>query len=170
MTTINKYRIDYRSFDKRAPLYLDIAKRVALESYCERLKVGSIIVNDENILSFGYNGSISGHPNCCEETIDGNLVTLPTVLHSESNAITKACKSPVSTKGATMYCTHSCCVECAKLIIQSGIDTFVYINDYRDTKGIELLLESEIYVIKASDVKDADQNNKLNIEILNKSR
>lgn len=160
---ITKYRINYKSFDKKAPLYLDITKRVALESYCKRLQVGSIIVKDGNILSFGYNGTISGTDNCCEETIDDKLVTLSTVLHSESNAITKACKSPISTKEATMYCTHSCCVECAKLIVQSGIDTFVYINDYRDMKGIELLLSSGVYVIKASD------NEQLSIEILNKS-
>lgn len=160
---ITKYRINYKSFDKKAPLYLDIAKRVALESYCKRLQVGSIIVKDGNILSFGYNGTISGADNCCEETIDDKLVTLSTVLHSESNAITKACKSPISTKEATMYCTHSCCVECAKLIVQSGIDTFVYINDYRDMKGIELLLSSNVYVIKATD------NEQLSIEILNKS-
>ena len=162
---ITKYRINYKSFDKKAPLYLDITKRVALESYCKRLQVGSIIVKDGNILSFGYNGTISGADNCCEETIDGKLVTLPTVLHSESNAITKACKSPISTKEATMYCTHSCCVECAKLIVQSGIDTFVYINDYRDMKGIELLLSSGVYVIKATKQESED----LSIEILNKS-
>lgn len=153
---ITRYPIQYKSFDKKAPLFLDIAKRVAEESYCKRLQVGSIIVKDGNILSFGYNGAIGGHPNNCEETVDGQLVTLPTVLHSESNAITKACKSPISTNGATMYCTHSCCVECAKLIIQSGISTFIYLNDYRDDKGLELLLKSDIYVIKAT--SNLDQN------------
>lgn len=162
---INKYKINYRSFDKKAPLYLDIVKRVSLESYCRRLKVGSLIINDGNIISFGYNGKISGSDNCCEETIDGKLVTLPTVLHAESNAIMKACKSPISTNESTMYCTHSCCVECAKLIIQSGITTFVYLEDYRDMKGIELLLNSNVYVIKAN-----GENTDISIEILNKSK
>jgi deoxycytidylate deaminase len=347
---INKYKINYRSFDKKAPLYLDIVKRVSLESYCRRLQVGAIIINDGNIISFGYNGKISGAENTCEEClpkeywkntnyenyqvsnlgrvkrkelkidkvfknkrdniqtqsinlpeyilegsidkkgypvvnikkekikihqlvaksfienpdstfynqinhIDGNknnnnvnnlewctnryncedrslrnkneeslplgiyktevgrkqpyvariyskgrieskrvysieeglkfveffkdpkeyktfrydvkndLVTLPTVLHAESNAIMKASKSPISTKESTMYCTHSCCIECAKLIIQSGITTFVYLEDYRDMKGIELLLSSDVYVIKAN-----DQNSDISIEILNKSK
>lgn len=160
---ITKYPINYRSFDKKAILYLDIATRVAEESYCRRLNVGSVIVKNDNIISFGYNGTIAGSDNNCEEeTADGNLVTLSTVLHSESNAITKACKSPISTEGATMYCTHSCCVECAKLIIQSGITNFVYIEDYRDSKGIELLLSSGVYVIKAT-----RQNDTTKVEIVN---
>lgn len=160
---ISRYPIYYKSFDKKAPLYLDISLRIAKESYCKRLQVGSIIVKDGNIISFGYNGNISGLPNQCEEkTVDGDLITLKTVIHAESNAISKACKSPISTENATMYCTHSCCVECAKLIIQSGITTFVYINDYRDTSGIELLLSSDIYVIKAT------MNEQNTLEIINK--
>jgi dCMP deaminase len=129
----------------KALLYLDLTKRIAEESYCERLQVGSLIVKDGNIISFGYNGSIKGFPNICEE----NDVTLDSVLHAESNAITKACKSPISTEDATMYCTHACCVHCAKLIIQSGIVTFVYIEDYRDRSGLELLIAAGLDVIKA---------------------
>jgi deoxycytidylate deaminase len=78
-----------------------------------------------------------------------DLITLDSVLHAESNAITKACKSPISTEDATMYCTHACCVHCAKLIIQSGIVTFVYIEDYRDRSGLELLIAAGLDVIKA---------------------
>ena len=129
----------------KALLYLDLTKRIAEESYCERLQVGSLIVKDGNTISFGYNGSIKGFPNICEE----NDVTLDSVLHAESNAITKACKSPISTEDATMYCTHACCVHCAKLIIQSGIVTFVYIEDYRDRSGLELLIAAGLDVIKA---------------------
>ena len=134
--------------EKKYNLYLDLIERIAEESYCERLKVGALIVKDGNIISFGYNGTVSGMPNICEE----DNVTLPYVLHAESNAITKACKSPISTEGATMYITHSCCVECAKLIIQSGIKRVYYKKDYRDSKGTSLLLRSGVEVIKASPV------------------
>jgi dCMP deaminase len=116
-------------------LYLDLAQRIAKESYCKRLQVGAVIVKDGNIISFGYNGTPSGMPNKCEE----NDVTFSYVLHAESNAITKACKSPISTEGATMYITHSCCLECAKLIIQSGIKRVYYSENYRDKAGINLL-------------------------------
>lgn len=127
---------------KKLELYLDLAKRVAEESYCKRLQVGAIIVKDGNIISFGYNGTPSGMPNKCEE----EDVTFSYVLHAESNAITKACKSPISTEGATMYITHSCCLECAKLIIQSGIKKVYFINKYRDMAGIKLLENCGVYV------------------------
>lgn len=127
---------------KKHNLYLDLARRVALESYCNRLKVGALIVKDGNIISFGYNGTPSGMNNKCEE----NDVTHPHVLHAESNAITKACKSPISTQGATIYMTHSCCLECAKLIIQSGIDKVYYISKYRDDSGIKLLQRAGVEV------------------------
>jgi len=130
--------------EKKLNLYLDIAERVAQESYCKRLQVGAIIVKDGNIISFGYNGTPSGTPNKCEE----NNVTYSYVLHAESNAITKACKSPISTEGATMYLTHSCCLECAKLIIQSGIKKVYYLQDYRDKSGINLLKNCDIDVVK----------------------
>ena len=129
---------------EKVGLYLDLTLRIAQESYCERLQVGAIIVKSGNIISFGYNGTPSGFPNVCES----DNVTFDYVLHAESNAITKACKSPISTEGAVMYCTHACCVHCAKLIIQSGITTFVYLQDYRDRSGIELLVAAGLDVIK----------------------
>lgn len=132
----------------KATLYLDLTLRISQESYCERLQVGCLIVKSGNIISFGYNGTPSGFPNVCE----ANNVTFEYVLHAESNAITKACKSPISTDGATMYCTHACCVHCAKLIIQSGITTFVYIEDYRDRSGLELLIAAGLDVVKAKPV------------------
>lgn len=135
--------------EKKHNLYLDLALRISKESYCKRLQVGALIVKDGNIISFGYNGTPSGLPNVCEE----NNVTLPTVLHAESNAITKACKSPISTEGATMYMTHSCCVECAKLIVQSGIKKVYYLKDYRDLNGIKLLQDCDIEVSKTNIIK-----------------
>lgn len=129
---------------EKVGLYLDLTLRIAQESYCERLQVGAIIVKSGNIISFGYNGTPSGFPNVCES----DNVTFDYVLHAESNAITKACKSPISTEGAIMYCTHACCVHCAKLIIQSGITTFVYLQDYRDRSGLELLVAAGLDVIK----------------------
>lgn len=145
---IKKYPVNHLNLDKKAFLYLDLTQRVAIESYCKRLQVGAIIAKDDNIISFGYNGTISGAPNCCEEELVGELITLRTVLHAESNAITKASKSPISTQDATIYCTHSCCIDCAKLIIQSGIKRFIYINDYRDMSGIMVLLEYGVEVFK----------------------
>ena len=136
---------------KKLHLYLDLAERVAKESYCKRLQVGAIIVKDGNIISFGYNGTPSGMPNKCEESD----VTFSYVLHAESNAITKACKSPISTEGATMYITHSCCLECAKLIIQSGIKKVYFIHKYRDESGIKLLQNCGVYAsqYKAKNIK-----------------
>ena len=143
---MHKIPIIYNSVvGDKALLYLDLTQRIARESYCERLQVGALIVKNGNIISFGYNGTPSGFPNVCE----ANNVTFEYVLHAESNAITKACKSPISTEDATMYCTHACCVHCAKLIIQSGIVTFVYIEDYRDRSGLELLIAAGLDVIKA---------------------
>jgi dCMP deaminase len=132
----------------KASLYLDLTKRIALESYCKRLQVGCLIVKNGNIISFGYNGTPSGFPNVCE----CDDTTFDYVLHAESNAITKACKSPISTEDATMYCTHACCVHCAKLVIQSGITTFVYLEDYRDRSGIELLITAGLDVVKAKTI------------------
>lgn len=138
-------------------LYSELAERIAKESYCKRLQVGAIIVKDGNIISFGYNGTPSGMPNKCEE----NDVTFSYVLHAESNAITKACKSPISTEGATMYVTHSCCLECAKLIIQSGIKTVYYAHRYRDMAGINLLRNCGISVSQFNPKthKDKSTNN-----------
>jgi dCMP deaminase len=133
-------------YEKKLNLYLDIALRIAEESYCERLQVGAVIVKDGNIISFGYNGTPTGMLNKCEE----DNVTLSYVMHAESNAITKACKSPISTEGATMYLTHSCCVECAKMIIQSGIKRVYYMQDYRDDAGIKLLKNCDIDVSRVN--------------------
>ena len=108
----------------------------AENSYCERRKVGALLVKDKMIISDGYNGTPSGFPNVCESE-DG--VTLPYVLHAEANAITKVAKSSNSSLGATLYVTACPCIECAKLIIQSGILRVVYSENYRLQDGLNLL-------------------------------
>jgi dCMP deaminase len=124
--------------------FLDIAKQVAKASYCKRRQVGAVIVKNDNIISFGYNGTISGFPNECE----CDNVTKQDVLHAESNAIAKCCKSSYSSDGATMYITLSPCFECAKIIIQSGIKKVVYFQNYTDLSGLDLLIKSKIDVLQ----------------------
>lgn len=114
----------------------------ASNSYCERAKIGAVIVKDDRIISIGYNGTPSGWDNECE----CDDVTHPYVLHAEANAITKLAKSNESGEGATLFCTHSPCKECAKLIIQTGIVRVVYVHAYRDTTGIQYLIKSNIKV------------------------
>lgn len=121
-------------------VFLNIAKEVSTLSYCVRAKVGSVIVKDGNVISFGYNGTPSGSDNCCEEEVEGKLVSKSEVLHAESNAILKAAKMGFSTDGATMYLTLSPCKDCAKLILQSGIKRVVYLElFYRDNGSVDFL-------------------------------
>ena len=124
--------------------YLEMAEIWAQNSYCKRRKVGALLVKNRMIISDGYNGTPSGFENICEE----NGVTKPYVLHAEANAITKVAKSGNSSEGATLYVTASPCMECAKLIIQSGIKRVVYRDEYRITDGIDLLRRAGIEVEK----------------------
>jgi dCMP deaminase len=124
--------------------YLEMAEIWARNSYCKRRKVGALLVKDRMIISDGYNGTPSGFENICEE--DG--VTKPYVLHAEANAITKVAKSGNSSEGATLYVTASPCLECSKLIIQSGIRRVVYRDEYRLTDGVDLLRRAGIEVEK----------------------
>jgi dCMP deaminase len=138
--------------DKYITLYMDIADRVAQMSVARRLMVGSVIVKNNSILSYGWNGMPSGWDNNCEDEIrypDAHGITLktkPEVLHSESNALAKVAKSTESSDGATMFCTHAPCMQCAKLIYQSGIKSLYYRTQYRDTAGIEFLTRSNVDV------------------------
>ena len=127
-------------FDKS---YMDMASVWARYSYCKRLQVGALIVRDKMIISDGYNGTPSGFENICE---DENGVTKPYVLHAEANAITKVAKSGNSSEGSTLYVTASPCLECSKLIIQSGIRRVVFRDAYRLTDGIDLLRRAGIEV------------------------
>jgi len=126
--------------------YLNICQEWSRLSYARRKQVGCIIVKDGAIISDGYNGTPKGFDNNCEIVYDGNLKTKEEVLHAESNAITKLAKSTQSSLGATMYITISPCVECSKLIIQSGIERVVYKDFYRDDRGIKLLKQAKIEV------------------------
>jgi dCMP deaminase len=128
-------------FDRR---YLRMAKIWAENSYCIRRKVGALIVNDRMIISDGYNGTPTGFENICEDS-EGH--TKAYVLHAEANAITKVAQSSNSSKGATLYTTASPCLECAKLIIQSGINRVVYGEEYRITDGIELLQRAGVKTV-----------------------
>ena len=123
--------------------YLRMARIWAEHSYCERRKVGVLIVKDKMIISDGYNGTPAGFENVCE---DENHLTKPYVLHAEANAITKIARSGNNSEGATLYFTDAPCIECSKLIIQSGIKKVFYARQYRLTDGIDLLQSAGIEV------------------------
>jgi dCMP deaminase len=124
--------------------YMDVAYRFAELSSAQRLHVGAIVVKDSRIISIGYNGMPSGWDNVCEDWKDddggsGVLVTKPEVLHAETNAISKLAGSTESGKGAIMFVTHQPCMDCAKLIYQSGISEVYYAEPYRYKQGVEFL-------------------------------
>lgn len=127
--------------------YLEMARVWASNSYCKRRQVGALIVKDKMIISDGFNGTPSGFENICEE--DGR--TKPYVLHAEANAITKVAKSGNNSDGATLYVTAAPCIECSKLIIQSGIKRVVYEDEYRLEDGVNLLKRAGIEVERVSD-------------------
>ena len=122
--------------------YLRMARIWAENSYCKRRQVGALVVKDKMMISDGYNGTPSGFENVCEE----NNVTKPYVLHAEANAITKLARSSNNSEGSTLYVTASPCIECSKLIIQSGIKRVVYAEKYRLTDGIDLLERAGVKV------------------------
>ncbi len=123
--------------------YMRMARIWAENSYCQRRKVGALLVKNQMIISDGYNGTPSGFENCCE---DENNVSKAYVLHAEANAITKVARSGNSSDGATLYVTASPCIECAKLIIQSGIRRVVYGEEYRIMDGVNLLRRAGVEV------------------------
>jgi dCMP deaminase len=129
-------------------LYMDIARRLAKESYARRKKVGFCVVKDDNILSIGWNGTPAGDDNNCEEeNADGTLTTKHTVLHAELNALMKlVARGGQGVEGATGYATLSPCAECGKLIKQAKLARIVYDEEYRDASGIEFLRTRGIQV------------------------
>lgn len=162
-------------------LYMDWAERTAQLSHAKRLQVGAVIVKDDSVISYGYNGMPSGWDNDCEDkewcsaggwldpdeieerwpyegtyldadgsTMQGRyrLKTKPEVLHAESNAVAKLAKSSQSGRDADIFITHAPCLDCAKLIYQSGISSVYYRNSYRDMAGVEFLKKSGIEVKK----------------------
>lgn len=139
--TLKPYGEKQLCFDKR---YLEMALIWAKNSYCKRRQVGALIVKDKMIISDGYNGTPAGFENVCE---DENGITKPYVLHAEANAITKVAKSNNSSENATLYVTSSPCMECSKLIIQSGIRRVVFCDKYHKPDGLELLKRAGIEVV-----------------------
>jgi len=149
--------------EKFVNAYMKVAETFAELSTARRLHVGAIVVKDDRIISIGYNGMPSGWDNNCEyedidfsdaiygepqTVINRGLKTKPEVLHAETNAIAKLAKSTESGDGATMFITHSPCLDCAKLIYQSGIKSVYYRNTYRSDDGIEFLKKCNIEVNK----------------------
>ncbi len=128
-----------------------MARIWASNSYCKRRQVGALLVKDKMIISDGYNGTPSGFENECEEEND---VTKSYVLHAEANAITKVAKSNNSSDGSTLYITTSPCMECSKLIIQSGIVRVVFEEKYRITDGLELLERANIELVHIEDLSE----------------
>ena len=134
--------------------YLRMARIWAENSYCQRRKVGALVVKDKMIISDGYNGTPSGFENVCE---DADNVTKPYVLHAEANAITKLARSNNNSDGSTLYITDSPCIECAKLIIQAGIKRVVFAQKYRLVDGLELLQRANIELLHINpDKPDAE--------------
>ena len=138
----------------RETTFMNIASEIAETSYCIKRKVGAIIVKDNNIIAIGYNGTPSGFENVCEidDPISGTeprgLITKPEVLHAESNAITKCAKSHNSSQDADIYVTTAPCIQCAKLIIQSGIRRVYFRDSFSKSDGIELLNKANISVLQ----------------------
>lgn len=120
-----------------------MARIWAENSYCQRRKVGALMVKDRTIISDGFNGTPAGFENVCENE---SGVTKSYVLHAEANAITKVARSNNSSEGATLYVTASPCLDCAKLIIQAGIKRVVFDETYRITEGIDLLRRAHVEV------------------------
>ncbi|MDE5629805.1 MAG: dCMP deaminase family protein [Muribaculaceae bacterium] len=133
--------------DKR---YLRMATIWAENSYCQRRKVGAILVKDKMIISDGFNGTPAGFENVCE---DSTGVTKPYVLHAEANAITKVAQSNNSSAGSTLYVTASPCLECSKLIIQAGIKRVVFNDLYRLTDGVDLLARAGVECVHISEIE-----------------
>lgn len=149
--------------EKFRDAYMKVAETFAELSSARRLHVGAIIVKDDRIISIGYNGMPSGWDNNCEyediefsdavfgesqTVINRGLKTKPEVLHAETNAIAKLAKSTESGDGASMFITHSPCLDCAKLIYQSGIKTVYYRNVYRSDDGVKFLKKCNVNVEK----------------------
>ena len=139
--------------------YMKVAENFSGLSSAKRLQVGAIVVKEDRIISIGYNGMPSGWDNDCEDyhglDFNGNptLVTKPEVLHAETNAIAKLAKSSESGNNASIFITHAPCLDCAKLIYQSGINSVYYRNAYRNEDGVKFLHKAGIRVAKIETAK-----------------
>ena len=138
-------------------VYMSCAENIATLSHARRKKVGCVLVTPENITILSYNGTPSGWDNNCEyeEVTDDPhfepvtyLVSKPTVIHAELNAILHAARQGVGIRGSTLYTTLSCCTACSAMIAQAGVKRVVYKEEYRDRSGIDLLKKHDIIVEK----------------------
>jgi dCMP deaminase len=137
--------------DKLKQAYMTTAETFAELSHARRLHVGAIVVKDDRIISIGYNGMPAGWDNTCEDVVQHSddttsLKTKPEVLHAETNAIAKLARSNESGLGADIFITHAPCLDCAKLIYQSGIKRVWYGTEYRDSTGVNFLQQSGILI------------------------
>ncbi|MGX4686498.1 ComE operon protein 2 [Vagococcus sp. JNUCC 83] len=117
------------------------SKLLSLRSTCTRLSVGATIVRDRRIIAGGYNGSVTGDVHCIDDgcyLVDGHCVR---TIHAEMNAILQCAKFGVETDGAEIYVTHFPCLQCTKMILQSGIKTIHYLKDYRNDDYAMKLIE-----------------------------
>lgn len=133
--------------------YMKTAETFAECSTAVRLHVGAIVVKEDRIISIGYNGMPSGWDNNCEDEYvneigESLLRTKPEVFHAETNAIAKLARSTESGNGATLFVTHAPCLDCAKLVYQSGINSVFYRNSYRSEDGIQFLEKAGVKVDK----------------------
>lgn len=133
----------------RLEMFKEMVQTVEKRSTCLRSKVAAILEKDGRVISIGYNGPASGFPQCLPPSPNhlshecmGPSCTRS--IHAETNAIAFAAKAGISIEGARMYCSMSPCINCAKLIINSGIKEVVYLREYRDTEGVELLKKAKI--------------------------
>jgi len=130
--------------EKYIDAHMDVAYRYAKLSSCTRRKVGCVIVKNDSILAFGYNGTPPDEDNCCE---DENNITKPNVIHAEDNALRKLTRSTESAQNATMFVTTLPCIICAPRIHAAGITTVYYSEVYANTEGLEYLERRGIQVI-----------------------
>jgi dCMP deaminase len=144
-------------FNRFDYFYMNVAKDASQLSRAIRRKVGALVVKDGNILAFSYNGTLPGQDNTCEDIIDGVLVTRDTVLHAEENALLKMSKSNGSSEGATLYATTQPCLRCSRMIAAAGIKRVVYNEAYRDSSGVELLVD---YGVKVQKMENLDEQAK----------
>lgn len=141
---------------KFVDLYMDWADRTAQLSHAIRRQVGAVIVKDDCVISYGYNGMPAGWDNNCENIVgytkgEPVLKTKPEVLHAESNAIAKLARSSQGGRDASIFITTAPCLDCAKLIYQSGISSVYYRDSYRNMDGLEFLKKSGVDIINVSD-------------------
>jgi len=129
--------------------YMDFARTVAKHSKANKEKVGCVIVQDNQVISSGYNGTPHGYNNSCEDAVNGSLITKPEVIHAEINAIAKVAKSTLSSSGASLYVTKPPCFECAKMLIASEISLVVFEGSYEDCSknSISFLQANGVVVI-----------------------